>query len=569
MSTKVPTKNRRLRVVILARASSDKQVIGGETLTTQADELLAIAMQEGWEIAKLEPFVESGRKNDRVIFDNLINFCLDRKNKIDIFLVKNIDRFTRQGSAEYLNLKEKLKLAGVRLVDAEGVIQGEKNTLERQGFSYDWSVYEPSRAIEIAKAEDAKTEARTILTRMISHEIRYVQQGYWNRNSVIGFRNQKIDTENDGRRNILVEEAIEAFFMRKMFELRGERKYSYQAIVDELNQLGFKTRAMKRRDKKSKKPIGIIGQLPLTVKRLQAYLRRTVYAGVIVEKWTHYLPVKAKFDGLVSIELFNKANEGKIYIDQQGDSLEIKKDYSPWAVKHNRRNPLYPYKNVVLCPECGKPLLGSASTGQSGQKFPAYHCSRGHKRFSQKPDELNKLVEDTVSKLQFSEEEGTLFRECFMLVFTERKSAATNDTIHYAQNLNGLKIQQESAYTTFKTATNPSMKARAEKEYAELEDQIVTLSSVTAAKEKKEMRARLAYKQAAHLMEHLEEVLIDKENVTNQEALFRLAFEELPTYSDLQNGTIKLSPLFKLKSASLSSKETLVTPRGIEPRFPG
>ncbi len=559
MSIKTPRENRRLRVVILARASADKQVIGGETLTTQSDELLSIATRENWEIAKLEPFVESGRKKEREIFYNLIDFCLDRKNKIDIFLIKNIDRFTRQGSAEYLKLKEKLKAAGVRLVDAEGVIQGEKNTLERHGFSYDWSVYEPSRAMEIAKAEEASNEARTILTRMISQEILYVQQGYWNRNPVYGFQNQKIDTSDDGRRNILVERANEAFFMRKMFELKGERKYSDQATVAELNRLGFKTRLMTRRDKRSKKPIGTIGGNPLTVKRLQVYLRRTVYAGIIVEKWTHHLPVIAKFEGLVSIELFNKANEGKIYIERNGDAVEIKKDYSPWAVKHNRKNPLYPYKNVVLCPECSKPLLGSASTGQSGQKFPAYHCARGHKRFSEKTDTLNNLVESTVTNLQFSDEEGALFRECFMLVFTERKSAAANDSVHYSQNLDDLKVQQEAAYTTFKTAANPSMKARAEKEYAELEDKILSMSSVTAEKEKKEMKARLAYKQAAHLMEHLEEVLIDKENVTNQEALFKLAFEEMPSYSDLQNGTIKLRPLFKLKSASLSSKEVLVT----------
>lgn len=228
--------------------------------------------------------METGRKNEREIFYGLIDFCLDSKNKVDIFLIKNIDRFTRQGSAEYINLKEKLKAAGVRLVDAEGVIQGEKNTLERQGFAYDWSVYEPSRANEIAKAEEASNEARTILTRMISHEIDYVQKGYWNRNPVYGLRNQKIDTENDGRRNILVEHSIEAFYIRKMFELKGERNYTDEATVEELNRLGFKTRAMKRRDKKTKKPVGIIGQKPLTVKRLQTYLRRTVYAGVIMEK---------------------------------------------------------------------------------------------------------------------------------------------------------------------------------------------------------------------------------------------------------------------------------------------
>lgn len=51
------------------------------------------------------------------------------------------------------------KKAGVRLVDAKGIIQGEKNTLEDLGFSYGWSVYEPSRQNEIFKAEEALNEA--------------------------------------------------------------------------------------------------------------------------------------------------------------------------------------------------------------------------------------------------------------------------------------------------------------------------------------------------------------------------------------------------------------------------
>jgi hypothetical protein len=569
---KIPP-NHRERVAVFARASTSKQAIEGRTLSTQADELLALVDSEGWELAKLETFVESGRKNDRKVFDDFIDYCIDNINKIDILLVKGIDRFCRQGSEEYLKLKAKLKKAGVRLHDAEGIIQGEKNTLEDLGFEYDWSKYEPSRANEIARAEQAKDEVRISLTRMISHEIKYTQLGYWNRNSVYGFHNQKADTDNDGRRNILVAFEEEAFFIRKLFELKGERKYSDQYAVDELNNLGFKTRVMMRRDKDTKKPIGRIGGKPLTVKQMQRLLQRTVYAGVIMEKWTHDQPVLARFDGLVSIELFNKANEGKVYIEQNGSELAVRRNYSPWAVKKNRRNPMYPYKNVVLCPDCGKSLLGSASTGRSGQKFPAYHCARGHQRFSQKPDVLNNLVEKTISELQFTEENGRLFKECFLLVYEERRTTAVTESVKYSENLDALKLQQLEAYRTVKTTTSALVRARAETEYEELDSKITELSNITAKVEEKEMKARSAYKQAAHLMEHLEEVLIDKENVANQEVLFKLAFKELPSYSDLENGTVKLNSLFRLKqiasSSEVTSREQMVTPRGIEPRFPG
>ena len=552
--------NRKKRVAIFARASSDKQAISGETLNTQIDELLYIIKKEDWDLAKLKTFVESGRKEDRNVFDSFIDFCIDPKNKMDILLIKGIDRFCRQGSDSYLEIKGRLKKAGVMLIDAEGVIQGEKNTLESLNFVYGWSTHEPSRLNEITKAEQAKDEVRISLTRMISHEIRYTQQGYWSRNSVYGYQNQKIDTEDHGRRNILVEQPDEAFFIKKMFELKALRNYTDQAIVIEINKLGFKTRTLTRRDKLTKKAIGKIGDKCLTVKQLQRYLKRVTYAGIIMEKWTHNKPVLAKFEGLVSIDLFNKANEGRIFIKMKGDQVEIKKKYSSWAVKRNKQNPLYPYKNVVLCPECRKPLLGSASTGKSGKKFPSYHCSRDHRRFSARPGEVNTLVEDTISKLQFSEKDGRLFKECFMLVYGQRKSEAVKDSVKYSQTLDDLKIRQESAYETIKTTLIPLIRHRAEREYEELEDQILFLGDLTIKKEKKELGARKAYKQASYLMEHLGEVLIDRDNVCNQESLFRLAFKELPTYKDLENGTLNLHPLFNLKQASISSKSQMVSP---------
>ena len=566
---KTATQSNTKRVVILARASSTKQAIEGETLGMQVDQLQRFSDANNWEIVKLESIIESGRKQDRDKFDSLISFCVDRKNKIDILLVKNIDRLSRQGADAYLKLKNKLKNAGVDLVDIEGVIRGEKNTLEDLNFEYEWSKYNPSRSNEIAEAEEALKEARKILTRTISHEIKYTQQGYWSRNSVFGYKNQKIDTEENGRRNILVEKPDEAFFIRKMFELKAHRKYSDQDVVDELNRLGFKSRILARRDKETQKKIGTKGGNPLTTKQLQRYLQRLVYAGVIKEKWTHDQPVLAQFEGLVSIDLFNKANEGKIYLENVGDQITIKENYSPWAVKRNKRNPLYPYKNVVLCPECGNALLGSASTGSSGQKFPSYHCSRNHKRFSKKPKEIDDLVEATISQLEFSEGDGKLFKECFMVVYAQRKSEATVDSVKYSQTLDEMKLKQDAAYQTVKTTSSDSVRARAEKEYDELEDKILNMGDITAKKEQKELKARQAYKKAAHLMEHLEEVLIDKENVLNQEMLFRLAFKELPTYEDLVNGTLNLHPLFKLKSSALSSKRQCVTPRGIEPRLPG
>lgn len=44
---------------------------------------------------------------------------------------------------------------------------------------------------------------------------------------------------------------------------------------------------------------------------LQLYVKNPLYAGIICEKWTKNIPIKAQFKGLVSIELWNKANRGE------------------------------------------------------------------------------------------------------------------------------------------------------------------------------------------------------------------------------------------------------------------
>lgn len=48
------------------------------------------------------------------------------------------------------------------------------------------------------------------------------------------------------------------------------------------------------------------------------------YAGVNPEKWTQGKPVKCKFPGLVSFELFNKANKGKIMISEKAKAVDAR-----------------------------------------------------------------------------------------------------------------------------------------------------------------------------------------------------------------------------------------------------
>ncbi|MEK7720708.1 MAG: recombinase family protein, partial [Bacteroidota bacterium] len=306
-----------------------------------------------------------------------IEYCLEPKNKIRYFIFKSIDRFTRGGSTVYSLLKSKLAKGGIQLVDAYGVVGfKEINTLEYLNLKYDWSVFSPTTANELAEAERSKDEVRIILTRMIGAEVNYVRLGYRVRPAPPGYKNIKVETPH-GIRTILDPQDIESPWFIKMFDLRVQGNLTDQEIVNEINKMGYKSRRIKKHDPNDKtKIIGYRGERPLTVKQFQRYIQNPIYAGVNTEKWTNGQPVKAKFDGLVSIDVFNKANRGKITILETEEGLKVVKGNVPfWRMRRLKENPLYPYKQQVLCPLCRKLLLGSASRSKSGKHIPRYHCA--------------------------------------------------------------------------------------------------------------------------------------------------------------------------------------------------
>ena len=172
----------------------------------------------------------------------------------------------------------------------------------------------PSRKTELLEAERAKDEVRDILTRMIGSEIRYTQIGYWSRAALYGYETSKLETVN-GKRAILVPQTDQAPIIRKMYDMRASGVYSDDQIADEMNRLGFQTPIKVIRDKLDRtKIVRRSGGKKMTGKLLRVYVAKTIYAGVNTEKWTGDKPVLCKFDGLVSIELWNKANRGKISI---------------------------------------------------------------------------------------------------------------------------------------------------------------------------------------------------------------------------------------------------------------
>lgn len=555
--------------VIDKRVSSQKQVRGGgledqEALGRMTAARLGIPEEN---IIKIFTKSHSATTTDRDDIEEIIeyirNFTKETGVKIDYYIMKSIDRFTREGYPEYLRLKDTLESMGVTVRDAYGVIQSKQNTLAHLGdFKYKWSTYSPSEASEMLESYRGKTEARDILTRMIGAEIKLVQEGYAVRRPIDGMVNKKVFI--NGKDKTIREPDLErSHFFTRMFEMRAEG-LDDKNIIEKINSMGFKTKIQKRYNKRKTEIIGHRGGVPLTVKQLQRFIETPEYAGVRCEKWTQNKPIRAQYAGLVSISLWNAANRGKKYIQENEDgSLEILLNYNSNRTKKKlKHNPLYPWKCVRchLCKNLGKdkPFLASAPVGKSGENFPTYHCGRDHKYFGVPKKQFEDTIENFVKNLKFNTDFLNGFELTFLNKYRKREREVVGDSAQIHQSIADLKTQQVSKIRAIEATTSQVVRSKLEMEVEELELKIKKADQERIKIRITENDIKGFIRWCKNLMEHPSEWLLDPDNTSSKEALFDLIFEEMPTYLEILNGTPKLSLVFKLSSEFTTDKNQLV-----------
>ena len=447
MNNQTATKN----AVAAIRVSTAKQGIEGDSPDDQLRQIMQHAAGHGAKVTKHFVFMESASKEQQPM-QEAVNYCKDPGNNVQLFIVKSIDRFTRAGSVPYETLKDQLEQCGVALIDVYGVISGQRiNTLEHLGVKYKWSEYSPTKKAEMLEAERAKDEIRDIQTRMIGAQIRYARMGYWVRRPLYGFNNVHIETR-EGKRCVLEPNPDEAPFIVKLFELRARGTMEDIEIVAELNKLGFRSYERLVRDKNDRtKIVRAIGGQPLTLKHMWKLVENPVYAGVNPEKWTQGKPVKCAFDGLVSYELFNAANRGKIVITEDADGMHITRRLPPpYIIYKGVKNAEFPYKRIVMCPICRNPLYGSGSRGRLGTYYPAYHCwHRGHYFRKSKPV-FDAAIEAFVQNLNVAPEYIDALQEGVGRAFDRWLIEAHSGTVNIDLRLTQLRSQIRQAVDKIK-----------------------------------------------------------------------------------------------------------------------
>jgi len=531
--------------IALLRVSTDKQFQHGESLDTQTQRVQIMADRDGVDIARF--FVEhfSGRKTDRAVISEMLDFLDNHKGEIDVVYIVQIDRFTRAGSEVYLYLKRQLLKRGVQLRDTMGTIQKSVNVLEHTGFEYDWSIVSPSRTAEIMQAEHANAEATHILTRTIGQQIKLAGQGYQVRAAVMGFKNSKTVTEDGRELPIMIPDEIEGPWFIRMFELSADGSITDDEICERINAMGFKTRRLLKRDKKTQKVIGTKGEKPLTPKMLAKYRTKPIYCGVRVEKWTHYAPIRAPFSGLVSIDLFNKANRGRVYIcEDKSGNLNI--EYNKKNYRRSASNEDFKLRHVVCCDHCQKPMMGSYSKNRKGSSFGYYHCSRKHKYFAVPKEEFERSIGYYLENLKMKPAFLGLFKECVREIWIEKHNVSVAELEVVSEHVDELTSRQNLLIEKLEQISSPVVIKKLEAEIESLESTIKETKKRKIEYEIKSDHIEDYFAYAQDALEHLEKCSWKSLGRTDLEKLWSFIFKERPSFSSLKSGTAHLSLLYRL-----------------------
>ncbi len=541
--------------VALLRVSTDKQFQEGESIETQRRKTEFVGRRQQIDIVRFFTEHYSGRKSDRRVLEDLFTF-LQENPDITCVIVGDIDRFTRGGTEVYLALKRQLRALNVSLIDTTGIIQPERNRLEHLGVEYSWSTESPSHYAEIFMAEKARAEASDILTRTIGQQIQLTRDGYQCRASNFGFQNQKITTEDGKKKTIMIPHPEEAIWIIRMFELKADGGWRDDAICEAINAMGYGSRSQNIYDQETRRVIGQTQANRLNPKQLNKFISRTIYCGVKCERWNHDQPVRAAFDPLVSMALFNRANRGKLRIEESGDGvLRIVEDRIDY--KNYRHNSEFLLRHVVLCNLCGKPFTASKSTGKLGKRHGYYHCARKHKYLGINKAEFESTVANVLGKLQAKPGFLPLFREVVRDVWIQKNRAVQEDRQQIGTHVSELEAKQRTLLEAHTATKSNIVREKLESQIEDLEATIRETMAASTSKGIKEDEIDAYFAIAKNLMEHPADTVMSAPTKEKLEKYWAMIFQTMPHYSDLCDGTPNLTLIYRFNRDFGSNKKLL------------
>lgn len=318
------------RAILYSRVSTTEQADRGYSLRDQQAQLESLCRQQQVEI--VQSFVEdcSAKTFERPEWKKLLAYVEKHRGKVDLILVVKWDRFSRNVHEAYSMLARLRKLG----VEVQAIQQ-----------FLDFKVPESKIMLAIYLAQpEVDNDRRSLNT--ISGMRRSRKEGRWAGTAPYGYRFE----QDLSKKPMLVINEPKATYVRNAFKRLAEGLTPTRTVFRDLAKNGMK----------------------LSYSSFHRMIENSVYYGVI------YIPAfdnepevwaKGLHTPLVSEEVWREANTVK------SGKHRTKK------LKYERIHPEIPLRRLLQCPDCLKPLTGSASRGRNGTAHYYYHCNRCGVRF--------------------------------------------------------------------------------------------------------------------------------------------------------------------------------------------
>lgn len=526
----------------ILRTSTQRQQDNGDPLPIQKEKIEYSAAKNNQTIGAWIEFAmpASGKFDTQPLLKALT--YLETIPTLKRVWVSIVNRATRGELYDFLMVQRAYSKKGLQLLDSQGeLLEETKDTLESFGVNYKFNQYNGNEQKIVNAVIAARTNWRENLTQLHSAEIKYARLGYFVSSRLPeGFKKVRVQNEHGKRWTIEPDESKSLWF-HKMFEL-SLKKAPLSAIVAEVNQLGYRT------EKGTK----------LTKKQLDKFLQNPIYALVRNSKSQQVggKPIKMRGVGYLTIEQFNEINQGRLNVMETADGLKILKGKLP--VTKAKENPLYPYKQFILCPMCRSNLWGSAPKGRHGGVFPQYHCQKGHKYWHVSTKEMEQTILEFTKSLKLSDDRLLVYKEALLGKVRDKLATINDVAIDYNQRLSELEFKSNLLLSKIRNSTLLIVQQDLENELKIVEEEKVGIRAERDRVEAKQIDLSMVIDRVVYFLEHLEKGLLGIANPTIRAAAWSTIFEETPTYEDLKSGTPALRPHIKLISRSENDKSLVV-----------
>jgi hypothetical protein len=189
----------------------------------------------------------------------------------------------------------------------------------------------------------------------------------------------------------------------------------------------------------------------------------------------------------------------------------------------------------------------------------------GHKRSSVKRSLVHGAFTNLFEQIKFTPDFLEILEKTLIWQFRKREGEFSDINSKANQNVADLHARKSQLIKAFGNATLTEVQQSLEQEIKDITEQIGKATIVRNENELKEKDITDFITWCKRIMEHPYKILEDIRTPDEQRELFSLFFEENPTYSDLVNGTPKMTFVFKVNSDFLTNKSDIAVYSGMVP----